>query len=347
MSDVRRDPLEQRWVVIAPERARRPQASSLPPLRPAAASRCPFCPGHEEQTRPEIMTVQDPGRNQWQIRVVPNYYPMLTVEAQGDSQAHGPYDWMPGVGAQEVVIETEDHCREFADLSLDQATELLTVWQCRMRDLMQDRRLRQILVFKNRGEFAGATLEHAHSQVAALPFVPPRHSRRLRGAQDHFQRTKRPLMLDLVRRELEEGSRVVNHQDGMLTWAPYASALRYELMVAPDQHQPFFCEAEPAQLRAAADALRGAIRRLRLGLGDPAYNLMLFAEPNVHAMGWPDGAWRTLQQDFQWHFVVAPRLRPQAGLEWGAEAFVNATPPEAAADHLKRLDVHSWQNAVT
>lgn len=344
MSELRQDPLERRWVVAAPERARRPWVAPLSALRVDAEEEpCAFCPGQESRTRPQILMLkEDASALPWQVRVFPNYYPMLAVESAPERRAVGLCDAMGGVGAHEVVVETPDHRPDLGDLTVDEVALVVRAWRERVVDLYRDRRLRQVMVFKNRGALAGSTMSHAHSQLVGLPLVPARHRRHLASMRDHHRRSERSLVLDLARQELEHGTRVVRSAGGLLTFAPFASPFRYLLRIVPLTQRPFFCELGVEGIRALAEALRDAIRRLRLGLGDLPYNLCLFIEPNVRAEGWPGGYFDTLEKDFQWYVELIPRLAPQGGVEWGGELYVNSTLPEDAAAHLRQLDVVAW-----
>ena len=169
-----------RWVVIAPERAERPSAF----LRPAPETDggvCPFCPGNEAMTPPEVLSRREKG--EWSLRVVPNRYPALRTEIQLVREGLGLFDSMAGVGAHEVVIETRDHRKTLADQSVDQIESVLRAWQERMADLSRDGRLKSLIAFKNQGVSAGATVSHAHSQLIALPFVPDTLETELQAAR--------------------------------------------------------------------------------------------------------------------------------------------------------------------
>lgn len=177
MPELRRDPIVGRWVVIATERAQRP--SEFPHVPPATRPDgvCPFCPGHEDKTprevyasgRPNGAPANTPG---WKVRVVPNRFPALKIEGDLDRRAEGIYDRMNGIGAHEVVIETADHARTLEAQSPAEIAEVLLAFKARILDLRNDQRFRYILLFKNHGASAGASLEHAHSQLIALPIVP-------------------------------------------------------------------------------------------------------------------------------------------------------------------------------
>jgi len=344
VSELRRDPLDQRWIIVAPERARRPRGAlglltrDVEPIDP-----CPFCPGHESLTPPEILAVRDAGGHAngpgWRVRVFANQFPSLTVEGPHAHRAEGPYDAMRGVGAHEVIVETPDHDKDLAELDVAQVRDVLLCWRDRLVDLYRDTRLKYVLLFKNCGAAAGATLDHAHSQLIATPVNPIRISRKLDAFKEHFKRKERCLFCDLLQFERHDGSRVVRDEGGFLTFAPYASRFPFELMIAPKEHRWSFAELSRHEADALARSLKDALLRVRLGLGDPPYNFVLHAEPNLHALPRRSGFWDTLRDDFHWQLIVYPRLTAVAGFEWGTGFYVNPTPPEEAARHLRGVDV--------
>ncbi len=344
MSELRRDPLDQRWIIIAPERARRPRgALGLAPGPVEAVDPCPFCPGHEALTPPEILALREadghangPG---WRVRVFPNQFPALTVEGESGQHGDGPYDAMRGVGAHEVIVETPVHDHDLSDLEVPQLRDVLLCYRDRLVDLYHDARLKYVLLFRNRGAAAGATLDHSHSQLIATPVHPIRISRKLDAFREHFRRKERCLCCDLLRHERHDGSRIVHDEGGFTTFAPYASRFPFELMITPREHRWSFGELSRHEAESLARALKDALLRIRLGLADPPYNVVLHAEPNLHAQPRRSGFWDTLRHDFHWQLMIYPRLAPVAGFEWGSGFHINPTPPEEAARHLRGVDV--------
>lgn len=344
MSELRRDPLDQHWVIVAPERARRPRGAAEP-LRSAAAEpgSCPFCPGHEALTPPEIHAAREPGSHAngpgWRVRVFANPFPALTVEGAQEPHADGLYDTMRGVGAHEVIVETPEHGADLSDLDPAHLRDVVLCWRDRLVDLYRDTRLKYALLFKNRGAAAGAALEHAHSQLIATPVHPVRISRKLEAFRTHFKRKERCLFCDLLRQERRDGGRIVRDEGGFVAFAPFASRFPFELVVAPRDHRWSFAELTRHEAEAFARALKDALLRMRLGLGDPPYNLVLHAEPNMQAQPRRSGFWDTLGHDFHWQLVICPRLSAATGFEWDSGCWVNPTPPEEAARHLRGVDV--------
>src|SRR5262245_53726364 len=218
MPELRKDPVVGRWVIISTERSRRP--TNFGPVHPHRSTGfCPFCPGAEDKTPPEVYAVRENGKaangGDWTVRVVPNKFPALQIEGSLDRRGEGLYDKMNGVGAHEVVVEGPDHVADLADLPVDHLTEILTAYRERVLDLHRDRRFRYVLIFKNHGAGAGATLEHTHTQLIATPIIPKNIQEELDGARRYFELKERCVFCDVIQQETAEanGRRVVLTSD--------------------------------------------------------------------------------------------------------------------------------------
>jgi UDPglucose--hexose-1-phosphate uridylyltransferase len=329
MPELRRDPIVGRWVIIATERARRPNHFRRAEEPPGGL--CPFCPGHEDKTPAEVYVwgrpAVPPNVAGWQVRVVPNRYPALMIEGQLDREADGIYDRMNGVGAHEVVIETPEHSRDLSELTDAQVTEVLFAFKARVLDLRNDMRFRYILIFKNHGSAAGATLEHTHSQLIALPVTPRQVADEIEGARRHHEHRERCIYCDIVGQERKDRSRLVHENEEFLVFEPWAPRSPFETWIVPRRHESNF-EAEPKErLAFAAQALRTTLAKLMTGLGRPAYNFMIHTNP----LGDPSSA------SYHWHIEVVPALTQVAGFEWGSGFHINPVPPEEAAEFLRKI----------
>lgn len=333
MAEIRHDPLEDRWVLLAPERSRRPLPGKIVRAPAKAGTPCPFCPGEEASVEPALLEWPDAPAD-WQLRVCPNRYPLLSAGVVSVRRGEGVYDVQSGVGAHEIVIESREHSVEFPDLPLPHATAILRAYRTRVADLYRDVRLRQVIFFKNRGWLSGATLEHGHSQLVATPFLPPASAARLRTSRDHFARKERCLLQDLVDQEVAAGRRMVREADGVATLVPFAAATPFEMLVVSLRPTPPFGELDDAGCAALASALQDAQRRLRAVLDDPDFNLVLYCEPNFPHL--PAGTWdATPRHAFRWHVRLAPRQVPWAGFEWSSGTLVNTVNPDEAARLLR------------
>ena len=235
MPELRRDPVVDRWVIIAPERADRPNALLRDYQLPDDEDGCPFCPGNEFLTPPEIASLREQGR--WAWRIVPNRYPALRTEERMSRKGIGLFDKVAGVGAHEVIIETDSHRQPLHELPLPRIAAVLRAVQDRILDLSRDIRLRAITYFKNNGAIAGGSLSHAHSQLLALPIVPAELQRELEGARRHFEARDRCIYCDVLDQEMGDRSRLVLETDLAVVLAPYAARTPFELLVLPRAHR--------------------------------------------------------------------------------------------------------------
>lgn len=339
MSELRHDPIHRRWVIIALERSRRPDEFQFAPaVPPNDEPPCPFCPGQETGTPPELYAVRDGGvanGANWSVRVVPNRLPVLAIEGTPDRRAHGIYDRMRGIGAHEMVLETPDHRVRPHQIGHLQLAAALTAARARMADLMKDARFKYLLLHRNYGVAAGASIHHPMQQLVAMPVTPLNVSRVLENAKNHFHIKERCLFCDLLAQEIDEGSRLVHIDDDFVSFCPYASRFPYETHIYPRHHVHQFADSGTPLLERLAAHMVAVLRRLNAVLNDPPFNWHLLNAPNPTAGLARSGFWTTLAHDFHWHIEVLPRLTPQAGFEWGTGLFINPTAPEDAAAFLR------------
>lgn len=339
MSELRHDPLSKRWVIIAGERSRRPEDFAAAEDGAHEGGFCPFCPGSEDKTPPEIVArrpgggaANGPG---WTVRVIPNKYPALSIEGDLARQGVGLYDKMRGVGAHEVVIESPKHAVAMAEIEPAHLEEVLAVCQDRLRDLGRDQRFKYVLLFKNHGIAAGATLAHPHMQIIATPVTPRAIAVELESAREHFHLKERCIFCDMIEQEIQARDRVVALDEHYAVLAPFASRFPFELLVIPRVHAHTFTDEPRTKLAALSRTLKETLARLRNVLRDPPYNFVLHAAPNTETLVRRRHYWDTLSFDFHWHIEILPRLTRVAGFEWGTGFYVNPTAPEEAAAFLR------------
>ncbi len=334
MPELRRDPITGRWVIISTERGRRP-ADFGPPADRRRGGFCPFCPGNEEKTPNEILAIGESGRRPntpgWSVRVVPNKFPALRVEGDLDRTGDGVYDRMNGIGAHEVIIESPDHTATLAGLPPTRVLDVLRAFQMRINDLRNDVRLRYAFVFKNHGEAAGATLEHAHSQLIALPIVPKEVAEELEGMRSYFAYKERCLLCDVVRQETAQGARVVAEDAFTLALEPFAPRFPFETWIMPKRHEAAFEATGREGVESLARLMSETLRRVDRVLASPPYNFVLHTFPLRGASVDP--------ASYHWHFEIIPKLMRVGGFEWGSDFFINPTPPEEAAKFLREAKI--------
>jgi UDPglucose--hexose-1-phosphate uridylyltransferase len=290
---------------------------------------CPLCEGNEDRTPPEIVAFRDdgtpPNSPGWTLRVVPNKFPALRIEGELSREGEGIYDKMNGIGAHEVVIETPRHEETLATLPQKNVKNVLLAYRERIIDLRRDQRLRYVLVFKNHGVAAGASLEHSHSQIIALPIVPRRVVEEIEGAKTYFSYKDRCVFCDIIRQELQRKHRVITENNAFLSIAPFASRFPFETWILPKTHHASFEAMESSQYEQAAQILSDTLQRMSHVLNDPPYNYV------IHTSSFPevDG------DHYHWHFEIMPKLTKVAGFEWGTGFYINPTPPEEAANYMR------------
>ncbi len=337
-SQYRYDVLQKRWVIIASERGKRPHDFAVLREEPETHF-CPFCPGNEDKTPPEIAALRDHGSRPngpgWRVRVVPNKFPALRVEGTPEREADGIYDRMNGIGAHEVVIETPHHKSPMSTRDVDDIALMLKLYRDRLTDLMRDMRLKYVLIFKNSGLAAGASLTHPHSQIIATSVTPRTVALELNACREHHQVKERCLVCDIIKQEMASRERLVSIDDRYVAFCPYAARFPFEVMIAPRFHHHDFSRASDQDLRGLAGVLRDVLARYREALDDPPFNFILHTSPNANVHPRRAHYWDTIEFDFHWHIELFPRLTKVAGFEWGSGFYINPTPPEDAAKYLR------------
>src|SRR5688572_11868774 len=329
MSELRKDPVTGRWVIISTERRKRPSDFRLDPVHTSPDAACPFCEGHERMTPRGILAYrrngQAPNQPGWDLRVVPNQFPVLRVEGTLDRQGEGLFDKMNGIGAHEVIIETPKHQESLATMSVDAVEQVLWSFRERVQDLKQDRRFRYIIIFKNHGTAAGASLDHPHSQLIALPIVPREVRDEVDGARQHFTSKERCVFCDVIRQDASDGRRVIAENADMIALAPYAPRFPFETWILPKRHQSLFEETPRSECASLARVLGDILRRMNKALVSPPYNLLIHSAPVSEPAA----------EFYHWHVEIIPKLTKVAGFEWATGFYLNPTSPEEAAQVLR------------
>ncbi|MCU0579095.1 MAG: galactose-1-phosphate uridylyltransferase [Desulfobacterota bacterium] len=332
MPELRKDPIVGRWVIISTERAKRP-FDFAPEEETAKGGFCPFDPGNEKTTPPEIVAYRPSGTGPntpgWTMRVVANKFPALVIEGGLGKVGEGLYDKMNGIGAHEVIIETPDHAETLSTMPLDRFVDVLRAYRDRIVDLSKDPRFRYILIFKNQGRSAGASLEHSHSQLIALPVIPEIASEELNGSKKYFSYKDRCVYCDILRQEIEQKTRVISENEDFLVCAPFAPRSPFEVWIIPKSHNADYTQITEYQFRSLAEIFSETLRRLDKALNKRPYNFMLHTSPVKE----------NHQEYYHWHFEVVPKLTRIAGFEWGSGFYINPTPPEEAAKFLRDVSL--------
>jgi UDPglucose--hexose-1-phosphate uridylyltransferase len=327
MPELRQNIITREWVIIATERAKRPDEFIRPKKTvnpvPAFDPGCPFCPGNESMSAAETYRVAD--REDWQVRVVENKFPALSREGDRVRQIDGVYRSMSGVGFHEVVVEHRRHDLSPALYSVEDLTKILVAYQQRYRQIRKDPRVEAIIIFKNHGESAGTSLAHPHSQIAATPIVPTQVRHRLDEAIRFFDETGECVFCTTLRRELADRIRIVASTDSFVVFIPFAALSPFHLWIFPIRHCSSFDEIEEYEIRDLAVTLRTVLGKLYYGLNDPDYNFSIRSIP----------AREGEREYFHWYLTVIPRIVRTAGFEIGSGMYINTSLPEESARFLR------------
>lgn len=330
MSEFRQNPFTGQWVVMAANRAERPSDFRPSPAQKTGAI-CPFCRGHEGDTPEHLLAVSKglapASLADWDLRVIPNKYPALTTSPPPASANGVAGERLPGWGSQEVIIESAAHRTSTSELSNEEAEALFLVYQLRMKAAAKIQGAKHVVIFKNVGPGAGATIEHGHSQLVVLPHVPQNIVRETQRLGEHRQSRGSDLWEEVLAAELRAGSRILAAGEHVVALCPYAARWPYEIWLVPREPQPDYRAERERVVRECGRLMREMVARLERAARPTSYNYLLFSGPlNVAA-----------DSPFRWRVELFPRLTVPAGFEWGAECWMNPVPPEISAVALRAV----------
>jgi len=329
MPELRKDPITGRWVIISSDRGKRPTEFADQRTKKRGGF-CPFCAGNERTTPNEVLAYRENGQPNgpgWRLRVVPNKFPALQIEGELNKQGEGIFDKMNGLGAHEVIIESPDHNATLATLPGKAMEEVLWAYRDRMEDLKKDKRFQYTLIFKNEGLLAGATLEHSHSQLIALPIVPIQVQEEIDGCRKHYNLKERCIFCDIIRQEMQSRNRIVMETQAFIALAPFAPRFPFETWIMPKRHISCYACSTNDDFKDLAFLLQDTLRRLDKALSFPPYNYVIHTSPFKEE----------INEYYHWHIELMPKLTNVAGFEWGSGFYINPTPPEEAAKFLREM----------
>jgi UDPglucose--hexose-1-phosphate uridylyltransferase len=334
MPELRQDPSTKQWVIIATERAKRPEdypKHSERAEHPEYSESCPFCSGNEAMTPPEEFAYRiegtEPNTEGWWVRVVPNKFAALVPNGHlGRISENGFFRRMEGVGKHEVVIESPIHNATIGTMDLRQVEEVLLIYRDRFNELSQEPRFQFVTIFRNHGRLAGTSLVHPHSQMIATPIVPLHIRHRLAEAMRYYDDHGKCVFCTMLAEEIDLQKRVVLETEGFVAFEAFASSAPFETWIMPKKHAATYGSISTDDAKEFAAVLIRVMKRIYIGLNDPDYNYMIHTAPFKDA----DENW------YHWFVQIVPRLTMIAGFELGSRVFVNTTPPEAAAEFLRQ-----------
>jgi UDPglucose--hexose-1-phosphate uridylyltransferase len=336
-------------VLVATARSLRPKKEEAPAPYDARTfvESCPFCKGNEDKTPSPIAQV--PATGDWQLRLVENLYPVLGDEHRNPNFAFGMQQTIDGYGRHEVVIDHASHGIRIHEMSEEHLALLLSTYRSRMEQLYHSNdRLKYVLLFKNFGPAAGASIGHTHSQIIAMPVVPDNVQAEVRNSAAFYQASQGCIFCSSidealtfeatlydresgeVRRKINVGQFVIERSRAFIAIKPFASRFEWEVHILPLKHQADFLDAAPEDLVDLARIFRRTMARLNTVLGGVQYNFFFHSLP--HGEEYAGNA-----RSFHWHIEICPRTSIPTGFELGSGLFVNTVCPEDAAEKLRSV----------
>ncbi|MFQ5611319.1 MAG: DUF4931 domain-containing protein [Anaerolineae bacterium] len=329
MPELRQNMATKEWVIIATERAQRPeefiQERGLTEDHPVWDADCPFCPGNEEPPEMEVMRISE--GDAWQLRIVKNKFPALVKEGARVRTFDGVHRSLTGIGYHEIVVETPRHNACPALQTEEEITRTIQAFQMRYWEISKDLRIEQVICFKNHGRRAGTSLVHPHGQLIGLPVVPYMIRARIEEARRYFDDTGDCVLCRMWREERAFEARLVAKNRHFVAFIPYAAFSPFHLWVVPRRHAPSFADASPNEITALGRIVHNILRRIYYGLRDPDYNYVIRSAPTK------EGGIDYLH----WYVTIIPRVTRSAGFEMGSGMYINTALPARSAAFLRSV----------
>lgn len=333
MPELRQNRFTKEWVIIATERAKRPEdLKTKREVKPQASyvETCPLCPGNEKQAPPDVLTLTN-SQPPWSVRVVPNKFPALAREGEATWKVQRSRRTINGVGIHDVIVETPDHAMTTALMSEEHVDLILRAYKIRYDQASVDPRIASVTIFKNHGGTAGASLEHPHSQMLAAPVISAQVRDRLHESLRHHDEYGECMFCEVIKEEVAEGTRVVIETQHFVAVEPFAAISPFATHIYPRRHMSSFGMINEAERRDLARVLRTFLGKLYYGLDNPDFNYTIRTAPAE------TGGVRY----YHWYLSVIPRITKVAGFELGSGMFINTVLPEAAAEFLRNVKVEA------
>ncbi len=326
ITELRQDLVTGDWVVIAAGRAKRPEefvSQKREKVIEDPGQPCFFCQPEETGQEKDVLIYEN-SNGEWSLRVFPNKYPAFSRSKRIKHFEEGPYFGMNGVGYHELLV-TRDHERQIANLDVSEVAEIIDAYQDRYISLMNKQSVNYIEIFHNHGKEAGASINHPHSQLAAISVVSPYIKGELDGAESYHRANRYCVFCAMIEWEKENKKRIVFENDEYLAFCPFASRAAFEIWVIPKKHKPYFERTGSKEKILAAETLKTAIAKIYKVLGDPAYNFYIHTSP-CDGQDYPH---------YHWHIEILPRVSVWAGFELSTGIEISTIQPEAAAEYLR------------
>lgn len=335
LSELRQDIVSGEWVVIATGRARRPNEFAAPGNAAVKndIGNCPF----ESLESDALLVVTERGEfvassadskaKDWFVEVIPNKYPaFFHGRVCATEHPRGPYRYTEGIGSHEVIV-FRPHDRPIHLMSPLEVSHIIAAYRARFRALIDDGCLHYISILHNHGPLSGASIAHPHSQLIAVPIIPPDVGRSLNGSARYFHEKKQCVHCVIIEYEKEEGVRMIYENEGFAAMVPYASHAAFEIRIYPKRHEAYFQNIADGEMVSFADALQVSLAKLAEGLNDPSYNFFIHTAPVRNGTEFPH---------YHWHLEILPKTATWGGFEFGTGIQISTITPESAAEFLRK-----------
>lgn len=332
MPEIRQNIAIEEWVIIATERAKRPEdfikQKKGENILPEFSETCPFCPGNERLTPPETFSLKDE-MGKWLTRCMNNKFPALSCEGEPIYKEDGIKRSITGIGLHKVIVETPKHNMTTALLENEQIINILNTYKYLYLRGLKDKCVELIIIFKNHGESAGTSLEHPHSQMIATPIVPYHIRNRIDMAMHYYDNHLHCVFCRMIRDELKEKERIVFESSYFVAFIPYAALSPFHLWILPKRHMSCYPQIDENEINDLAYILKTVLKKVYMGLDNPDFNYVIRSLP---------GQIRE-NKFFHWYISIIPRLSKAAGFEMGSGMFINTALPEVSAEFLRNIKI--------
>jgi len=323
-SELRQDPVFGDWVLLAPLRGIRHKFEGRIKVS-LAKNKCPFDNLVKFDNLPPVLVYNNEDNNDWFLQVIPNKYPAVSHGDCSLISNRGLYNFRAGSGFHELVI-LRDHDRYLGQYSSEEIKKVIKSYQDRYLSLSEEKCIEYIAIFHNHGKEAGSTVPHLHSQILALPIIPPDVSHSINGSRRFFHENKKCIHCEMLKQEMKEKERVIYENKDAIVFAPFASQVNFETRIFFKKHSAYFEKSSDNELASFADAMQFIFSSMYKNLKDPAFNFFIHTAPTNKKSDY---------NHYHWHMEILPKFETTGSLELGTGLNVISVAPEKAAKLLR------------
>lgn len=330
-SELRQDPVSGDWILLAPIRGRRHKFTRRIKMG-FPKSKCPFDNLAKFGNYPPVLLYQSDFKNNWFLKIIPNKYPAVVHGECSLVSKNGVYESRTGSGFHEIVI-LKDHNRYLAQYSAVEIKKILSAYKERYISLSKEKCVEYISIFHNHGKEAGSTVSHLHSQILALPIVPPDVSHSINGSRRYFHQNQECIHCKIIKQELREKTRVVYQNKYAIVIMPFASKANFEMRIFPKKHSAYFEKTIDMELTSFAEAMKFVFFSMHKKLKDPAFNFFIHTAPAIKEHEYIK---KQNYDHYHWHMEILPKFGITGSVELGTGLNIISLAPEEAAKILRK-----------